>query len=444
MDNPQQQPRPVAETEKEKAAKKSKRVEVSFWRAFALCIVFSIFSCVIFFWQQWKTFSFKAPIDSGIFGTLGDFIGGILGTIIAFYSVYLLVRTFQSQNETNASVIETNTSVVEANNNVITTNKKLVQQSQLQIFDSRFNTLLNLYNKAIDAYRFKDRDVELKGRACFEKYALDFKNCGFSNHTEYKRRSMGAVSEYMVLYAKRRNELSVHYRTLYLLSRLTAEEKMREDIRVTYAKSVRGQLSEGELLLLRYNCLSPYGERMRTYVNQFNLLKHLPIMSLLEFTYWRNMVADDDKISSLDQFALSLKQMMTKMLDKEDANEEQIEVSSRYNCSIRLNGSHDEMVVDLTKSKKKKKGGAIKRPVSEGAFDNIEEKELDTFMKEVLTELFVYSNFFQFNGDRHDVVTSEILSDDDKYMTIRAKISRPGAQLALAQRQVMPSMDIAV
>ena len=442
MDNPQQNPRPVDETVKEKAAKSSKRVEVNFWRAFRWFVLFILVACIIFFWQQWKTISLSAPIDSSIFGTLGDFIGGIMGTIIAFYSVYLLVRTFQSQNETNASVIETNESVVRANENMIITNKKLVQQTQIQIFDSRFNTFLNLYHKSIDAYYCKDGQIELKGRACFEKYALDFKNSGFCNHTEYKRRSMGAVSEYMALYVKHRNELSVHYRTLYLLSRLTAEEKMREDLRVSYAKSIRGQLSEGELLLLRYNCLSPYGERMRTYVNQFNLLKHLPIMSLLEFTYWRNMVAEDDKISSLDQLALSLKQLMTKMLDKEKANEEKVELSSRYNVAIKINESHDEMIVMLTKLKKKKKGGAIKRPVAEGAFDKINEGELHIFMREVLIELFVYSNFFQFNGDRHDVVTSEVLSNDDKRIITLSTISSPGAQLALAQRQVVPSMNI--
>jgi len=261
MDNPQQSPKPVdpAEVAKAKAEKTAKSVGVSFLKAFRWCVAFSLGACIVFFWQQWKTFGFSYPIDYNLFGTLGDFIGGILGTIIAFYSVYLLVRTFQNQIETNASVTTTNKSVTDANKDVISTNKKIVRQSQLQIFDSRFNTLLDLYHKAVEAYR--DDVRQLKGRDCFEQYALDFKECGYNNQTEYKRRSLGAVSEYMALYAKHRRELSVHYRMLYLLSRLTAEEKMYESYRVTYAKSIRGQLSEGELLLMRYNCLSPYGQR---------------------------------------------------------------------------------------------------------------------------------------------------------------------------------------
>lgn len=439
MDNPQQSPRQVdlAEAAKEEAKQTAKLVGVSFWRAFKWCAVFSACACVVFFWQQWKSLGFSYPIDYNLFGTLGDFIGGVLGTIIAFYSIYLLVRTFQNQIETNVSVTNTNESVIDANKSVIETNKKLVRQSELQIFDSRFNTLLNLYHKAIDSYR--SEDDKLKGRACFEKYATDFKECGFSNHTKYKRRSTGAVSEYMVLYAKRRVELSVHLRMLYLLSRLTAEEKMKESYRVTYARSIRGQLSEGELLLLRYNCLSPYGSKMCQYVNQFNLLKHLPMMSLLEFSYWRDMIGDQDKIGSLDQLALSFKQLMTKMLDIEGANREEIKISSRYNIGIKVGENHDEIEVRLKKSKKKLKGEAIKRPVAEGAFDKINEDKLATFMKEVMIEIFVYSNFFQFNGERHDIVSSDVEYDSADRISILTKVARPGIALALAQRQVMPS-----
>lgn len=440
MDNPQQSPKQVdlAEAAKEKAKQTAKSVGISFWKAFWWCVVFSACACIVFFWQQWRFLGFSYPIDYNLFGTLGDFIGGVLGTIIAFYSVYLLVRTFQNQIETNVSVTNTNESVIDANKSVIETNKKLVRQSELQIFDSRFNTLLNLYHKAIDSY--SSEDDKLKGRACFEKYASDFKNSGFRNHTEYKRRSIGAVTEYMVLYAKYRVELSVHFRMLYLLSRLTAEEKMKENYRVAYAKSIRGQLSEGELLLLRYNCLSPYGSKMCQYVNQFNLLKHLPMMSLLEFSYWREIIGDQDKIGSLDQLALSFKQLMTKMLDIEGTNRKEIEISSRYNISIKVSENHDEIEVRLKKSKKKIKGGAIKRPVAEGAFDKINEGELVTFMKEVMVEIFVYSNFFQFNGERHDIVSSEVEYDNADRLSILTTVARPGIALALAQRQVMPSM----
>lgn len=42
-----------------------------------------------------REFDNEYPIDNGLFGTYGDFIGGVVGTIIAFYSAFLLVKTLQ-------------------------------------------------------------------------------------------------------------------------------------------------------------------------------------------------------------------------------------------------------------------------------------------------------------------------------------------------------------
>lgn len=124
----------------------SKQVGITFTRAFWLCIFFCGIAVVLFFWGQIKSLSISFPIDSGIFGTFGDFVGGFLGTIISLYSVYMLVRTFQNQIETNADVIHTNKSVIAANESVIETNKKILSQTALQVFDSRFTTLLDLYH----------------------------------------------------------------------------------------------------------------------------------------------------------------------------------------------------------------------------------------------------------------------------------------------------------
>ena len=218
-----------------------------------LFCIFCFVALILFIWQQWKYLCLSESINSSLFGTFGDFIGGVLGTIIAFYSVYMLVRTFQDQIKTNANVVKANNSSIETNKNTIESNKKIIEQTQLQIFDSRFNLLLSLYHKAIDSYA---TDNQLHGRDAFENISLSFRDNGFENHTEYKRRSIGAVSEYRVLYTRNRRELSVHFRMLYLLCKLTAEEKMKDVLRASYSKSIRGQLSEGELLLLRYNgCL---------------------------------------------------------------------------------------------------------------------------------------------------------------------------------------------
>ena len=405
-------------------------------RSFRIGLVLFISSCIVtillFFWKQWDTLTLSGHILYDVFGTFGDFIGGFLGTFVALYSVYLLVRTLGNQIETNENVRVTNKSVIE-------TNQKLISQTDLQIFDSRFSTFLNLYKDAINAY---DDGKGIRGRAAFEKIVDEFKTKGFTNNTEYKRRSIGAVSEYIQLYVQHRQNFSVHFRMLYLLSKLTAEEKIHERFRVSYAKSIRGQLSEGELLILRYNCLSPYGVKMRTYVNKFNLIKHLPIMNLLEFSLWRNIVNDDTYCSAIDRLAITLKKKMTEMLDKSSSGEEQSDykVSPRLVFAFQLNAAHNIFKINFRIQKKKIKGGAIKRPTEEHAFDSImDTNKVSDFLKEMFTEMFIYSNFGEFNGEDNNIISTKIVNDTSKEIEIEVKIERDGKPLALADRQVRPS-----
>lgn len=411
------------------ATKTSRKEIITFRHALSVCIVFCVISIILFLWGRLATFNFSDSIQENVFGTFGDFIGGFLGTFVALYSVYLLVKTLQNQIVTNESVIQTNDSVIE-------TNKKLLNQTQLQIFDSRFSTLLDLYKDAIDSYINNENQ---KGRAVFENIVDDFKNTGLTNKTEYKRRSIGAVSEYVRLYVSHRQNLSIHLRMLYLLTKLTAEEKIHEQYRVSYAKSIRGQLSENELLIIRYNCLSQYGKKMRTYVNKFNLIKHLPIMSLLEFTRWRNIIVDESYCSAIDQLTITLRKIMLRMLDSEGANNHDYKVSSRILFNFDLNEMHNNLSITFKFQKNKKNGGAIKRPLEEKAFDCLSENEIKEFLEEIFIELFIYSNFFCFNGDDNHMVTTSIVENTKKVLQISIHINNKKSPLALADRQVLPS-----
>lgn len=424
-------------TELKPSENKTEKV-LSGWK---IVIVISIIFCLgvifLFFCGQIITFRLTDSIEHDIFGAFGDFIGGFLGTIIALYSVYLLIKTFQNQSEINENIRKTNQSVVDTNGSIKNTNDKLINQTELQIFDSRFSKLLDLYKDAINFYG--NERFDNNGRLKFEAIVEEFKKKGLLHKTEYKRRSISAVSEYYNLYTINRQNFSVHFRMLYLLTKLTAEEKIHESYRVSYAKTIRGQLSEGELLLLRYNCLSIYGVRMRTYVNKFNLIKHLPIMSLLEFTKWKNIIQDTNLINSIDQLFINLKKKMTGMLDNDGEVLDKFKISSRVSFEFMLNNNHDTFLVLLRIQKKKIKGGAIKRPYEEILFDKIETKDLPIFLQEIFTEMFIYSNFFQFNGEDNHIVKAKINNDKTKELELEIKIERSGKPLALAERQLVPS-----
>ena len=329
---------------KQSAIEASQKANITFRLAFALCLLFCAITTIIFCWQRVQSINLSATIEHELFGTYGDFIGGILGTFVALYSVYMLVRTFQNQILTNENVVSTNKSVVKANESSIETNSKLVIQTSLQIFDSRYFALFQLYKDAVSAYDCGD----IKGRSAFEEIVRQFKIKGLDNKTEYKRRSISAVTEYLNLYVSNRRNMSVHFRVLYLLTKLTAEEKIYDSYRASYAKSIRGQLSDEELLILRYNCLSPYGEKMRIYVNKFNLLKHMPIMDLLEFTRWRNVIDSEHYCSAIDQLVIRVKKLLIGFLDSVDCVHYEYKVSTRLSFDFNLNSTHDACEIIYT------------------------------------------------------------------------------------------------
>lgn len=82
------------------------------WNRFLLVAILSaiaIIACfVLFLWKQVVMFDWKASVNNELLGTLGDFVGGILGTLIAIYSIAMLVKTLNAQIVSNANMKDTN------------------------------------------------------------------------------------------------------------------------------------------------------------------------------------------------------------------------------------------------------------------------------------------------------------------------------------------------
>ena len=54
-----------------------------------------------FFFVSHRYYSVAKPIDGSVWGEFGDFIGGVIGTIIAYISIRLLVATLNTQAKGN-------------------------------------------------------------------------------------------------------------------------------------------------------------------------------------------------------------------------------------------------------------------------------------------------------------------------------------------------------
>lgn len=390
-------------------------------------LVFSAFFCFIglllYLWKR-DFFLFNETVDHELLGTLGDFIGGVLGTAISFYALYILIDTFKNQIKTNENVTKTNDSVIK-------TNEATASQMSYQVFDNKFTTLLNLYQEAINNYGKDD----LRGQKAFDALVDDFKKEPFKNNWVYSRRQKAAVLHYEPFYVSNRALMSIHLRMLFLLFKMLAHADIDEKTRVEYAKTVRGQLSENEMFVIRYNCHCHYGQKMQDYANQFNLLKHLPVMSLLEFYKWRDIAGTQECINALDSLFVSLRKDITGLFANEsnESRSLQKEISKKYIFSIEKKNRGKELVFTIQKNNVSCQG--TPKPTIEVALDKFDNEDLQNLFQDYFRELLVISNFQQYNNMENLKYKRKLSEKDAAHTMIEFKITKE-YPIILSQRQL--------
>ncbi len=125
----------------------------------------------------------------------------------------------------------------------------------------------------------------MRGRNSWGKSILKYYNDFNCKKIAYRDRVEEAKSEFSKFYATNRLVLSAYFRLLYRIMQTISEAQVDGCVKLRYAKILRCLLTEDELFLLRYNAMTHYGNKMQPYINQYNLLKHLPLMRLLEFHF---------------------------------------------------------------------------------------------------------------------------------------------------------------
>ena len=439
-----QQVKQEASDEKDKALKDFRHV---LWACLGVIAILFI----VFLWRQ-VFFKWDLPVDNNLLGTLGDFIGGVIGTLVTLYSVFLLVQTLRKQIESNADTMITNNSVIATNQSVVETNQIMIELDKLQLFENQFQVFLSQYKDAIATYESRSGK---KGRAALEEMVSSSDELSASEGLIYTIRTQAAVRIFEEFYAENRQVCSVHLRSLYLLARYVAEsEKDFADLS-WYAKCVRGQLSDGELVLLRYNCMASFGIAMRRFVNHFNLLKHLPLMSLIEFRRWASLLPDKHERSALDATFITLKKWMKeensshtfdgnndaeKLNTKNVVETRMMRISENYLVSITFLDGHCCMIFRLEEDKKSKIKGStsLKWSYTEVALDRLGTAELPELFYSFLQEVFLVGNFRLF-GNPSDCVHEPIpVEDSNDSFIFEIEVKGP-RRLVLAENQMYPT-----
>lgn len=190
------------------------------------------------------------PIDHNIFGTFGDFIGGVLGTCFAVFGTILVIKTFQKQIESNDQIQQTNIKQIKNNKKSLCLAKIQLEKQQKELFDSQFNTFFTLYNNAIESYAINDRTVGRKG---LNKLLEDFLKEKFESKATYGKRVNAAKGLYEKFYCSNREKMSIHFRMLYQLVHFISTAEIKDRTKIDYAKAIRGNMNEAEMIFLRYN-----------------------------------------------------------------------------------------------------------------------------------------------------------------------------------------------
>lgn len=268
-------------------------------------IIFLLLSSIvswIFMWNRpIKPFSKDYVLDNALWGNLGDFIGGVGGPLLAFIGVIITCLIFKEQR------LQTILISKKQNNITLQSIKAQETQSEIQRFNALFFELIKLHQDQI--YELNKLPVIginstiLTENNFFDRCATDLRsNCKFQTRS-YAKRQTSTINQYLRLFLANAYALAPYFRILYRIFDLidTASISTKEKIR--YAKIARSQLSENELLMLRYNCCTDYGQKFIKYVNKYRLLKHLPLLSIPEFSYITQLLSTED---ALYRFSLNM------------------------------------------------------------------------------------------------------------------------------------------
>lgn len=354
---------------------------------------------VFIFAHPWN---FTCSADSAQWGQYGDFIGGLLGTAIALLSVYYLIKTLRKQIAANLAA---------SNNNLVISNVNYLQQT-----DTKICHLIEFYKEVRESYKEKTP----KHKTLNEE-VVSLKNKLIKSEDNYINRLIAAKEVFdKEFYIPCKPVAAVQFRVLYQIMCLieTIDQKKNNDIKLFYGKMVRSQLSEDELLLLRYNCQCKYGAAMREHICRFNLLKHLPPLSLLEFQYWsKNVLSDEVLQNAVDTELIAERKEIIKRTSsayQKPKDNKPIQISDKYHLYLDFRNDRKEFTYKLTR-----RNGLPDIEHIDEALSKLGDNHTMNFIKDFLHEVFEYSNFQKYNKELEYLpLHSQPEYDADKQETI--------------------------
>ncbi len=353
-----------------------------------------------------RKYNLTLPFDEELFGNYGDFIGGLLSVV----SIYLLVETLKEQRATSKEQRD----FTEKQQAFIEKQQKNADEQQI---NTLFFHLLKHLQREVADLNITTENGQYTNKDFFEELRKELQR-NFTPTIRYKENILTAGKHYFELYAKN-PRLGSYFRLLYRLCEIIHQSELSDSEKVKYIKILRAQLTYSELLLLRYNSQNQHGKKFTEYINEYNLLKHLPIFELLEFKdWWGSMIEDEAGRLRVSIFFEDLKSILKKLLmgDKQNREDSTMEFShGGWKCSIiLLHNSNDKVEVAINEAYKDKNH----------PFSKFDPEKLQQLLQCIIAEIFCHSNFEE-KLQKSDITINKNTISSDRRIAVTISIKRP-------------------
>ena len=231
---------------------------------------------------------------------------------------------------------------------------------------------------------------------------------------DYATKKQNAVKRFNEFYNENRDEASVYFRIIYRLLELLYDTRLYRRDKLKFAKILRSQFSEAELFFIRYNAMTENGKNMRLYLCQYNILKHLPALNMMEFSYWKYNKIKGSNVNLVITYLIALSKSIKDRWTWDDEGVELEQIQGRYEVKDIIENTTKFVLQVSRKLSVQSEDDTLSK-----AFDGLTRYELRDFFADFITEMFSYYSFEQYQKlSDIEILPKEEVKDDTEIVMI--------------------------
>ena len=230
--------------------KKSRIVDIIIISTLAIAVTACM---VVYLWR----FTGGISTEQEVFGQFGDYLGGVVGTLVSLFSLVYIYKTYRKQVEFSEHEMELSY-------------KQQFEASFFSLLQNHRSILLSLAYDKVKGNDFMNKvSEELQVRLMDREYDLD----SITYENRFHEEDI-VCSIYEQVYNIYGSQLGHYFRNLYHILSYVEHSSVKD--KKQYIDLVQGQLSNSELFVLFYDGLSRYGKkRMYPLLESYGLLENV-------------------------------------------------------------------------------------------------------------------------------------------------------------------------